>query len=112
MQHFDIAAQYDSLHASFPTYKYRPVIGITGNYDSGKCTLLEGYYRSVIEAGGTPIIIPPTEDTATMASMLDRVDALIFSGGGDINPLYLGEEPLPQLSSINAVRDTSSRSTT
>ena len=106
MQHFDIAAQYDSLHASFPTYKYRPVIGITGNYDSGKCTLLEGYYRSVIEAGGTPIIIPPTEDTATMASMLDRVDALIFSGGGDINPLYLGEEPLPQLSSINAVRDS------
>ena len=106
MQHFDIAAQYDSLHASFPTYKYRPVIGITGNYDTGKCTLLEGYYRSVIEAGGTPIIIPPTEDTATMASMLDRVDALIFSGGGDINPLYLGEEPLPQLSSINAVRDS------
>ena len=106
MQRFDIAAQYDSLHASFPTYKYRPVIGITGNYDSGKCTLLEGYYRSVIEAGGTPIIIPPTEDTATMASMLDRIDALIFSGGGDINPLYLGEEPLPQLSSINAVRDS------
>ena len=106
MQRFDIAAQYDSLHAAFPTYKYRPIIGITGNYDSGKCTLLEGYYRSVIEAGGTPIIIPPTENTATMASMLDRVDGLIFSGGGDINPLYLGEEPLPQLSSINAVRDS------
>lgn len=106
MQRFDIEAQYDSLHASFPIYTYRPVIGITGNYDSGKCTLLEGYYRSVIEAGGTPIIIPPTDDMATMASMLDRVDALIFSGGGDINPLYLGEEPLPQLSSINAVRDS------
>lgn len=106
MQRFDIAAQYDSLHATFPTYKYRPVIGITGNYDSGKCTLLEGYYRSVIEAGGTPIIIPPSDDIATMASMLERVDALIFSGGGDINPLYLGEEPLPQLSSINAVRDS------
>ena len=106
MKRFDIATQYDSLHATFPTYTYRPIIGITGNYDSGKCTLLEGYYRSVIEAGGTPIIIPPADDTATMASMLDRVDALIFSGGGDINPLYLGEEPLPQLSSINAVRDS------
>lgn len=106
MQRFDIAAQYDSLHATFPIYKYRPVIGITGNYDCGKCTLLEGYYRSVIEAGGTPIIIPPSDDAAAMASMLERVDALIFSGGGDINPLYLGEEPLPQLSSINAVRDS------
>lgn len=106
MSRFDIAAQYDSLHATFPIYKYKPVVGITGNYDSGKCTLLEGYYRSVIEAGGTPVIIPPSDDAATMASMLDRVDALIFSGGGDINPLYLGEEPLPQLSSINAVRDS------
>ena len=106
MSRFDIAVQYDSLHATFPIYKYKPVVGITGNYDSGKCTLLEGYYRSVIEAGGTPVIIPPSDDAATMASMLDRVDALIFSGGGDINPLYLGEEPLPQLSSINAVRDS------
>lgn len=106
MSRFDIAAQYDSLHATFPIYKYKPVVGITGNYDNGKCTLLEGYYRSVIEAGGTPVIIPPSDDVATMASMLDRVDALIFSGGGDINPLYLGEEPLLQLSSINAVRDS------
>ena len=105
MDRFDITAQYDALHGHFPVYTYRPVVGITGNYDSGKCTLLEGYYRSVIEAGGTPLIIPPSDEVEVMASMLDRVDALIFSGGGDINPLYLGEEPLPQLSSINAVRD-------
>lgn len=106
MNRFDIAAQYDALHGHFPLYTYRPVIGITGNYDGGKCTLLEGYYRSVIEAGGTPLIIPPSAEVEVMASMLDRVDALIFSGGGDINPLYLGEESLPQLSSINAVRDS------
>lgn len=106
MNRFDITAQYEALHGHFPLYTYRPVIGITGNYDSGKCTLLEGYYRSVIEAGGTPLIIPPSAEVEVMTSMLDRVDALIFSGGGDINPLYCGEEPLPQLSSINSVRDS------
>ena len=106
MMKYDLEGRYASLHSSFPLYKRRPIIGITGNYDSGKCTLLEGYYRSVLEAGGTPIVIPAFEDTDAMVSLLDCVDALILSGGGDINPLYLGEEPIRELSSINPVRDS------
>jgi microsomal dipeptidase-like Zn-dependent dipeptidase/gamma-glutamyl-gamma-aminobutyrate hydrolase PuuD len=105
MRTFDIEEEYAKLHSSFPIYKHRPIIGITGNYDSGKCTLLEGYYRSVLEAGGTPLIVPSFDDTDAMVSVLDNVDALILSGGGDINPLYLGEEPIPELSSINPARD-------
>lgn len=105
MSRFHIEADYAALHSSFPNHKRKPIIGITGNYDSGKCTLLEGYYRSVLEAGGTPLIIPPFDDTDAMVSLLDRVDALILSGGGDINPLYLGEEPMRELSSINPARD-------
>ena len=105
MPTFHIDKEYATLHSSFPIHKRRPIIGITGNYDSGKCTLLEGYYRSVLEAGGTPLIIPPFDDTDMMVSLLDRVDALILSGGGDINPLYLGEEPLRELGGINPARD-------
>ena len=105
MARFNIEADYLSLHDSFPIFHRKPIIGITGNYDNGKCTLLEGYYRSVLEAGGTPLIIPAFDDTDAMLSMLDNVDALILSGGGDINPLYLGEEPLRELSSINPARD-------
>ena len=105
MPTFNMGEDYAALHSSFPTHKRRPIIGITGNYDAGTCTLLEGYYRSVLEAGGTPLIIPPFDDTDAMASLLDRVDALILSGGGDINPLYLGEEPLRELGGINPVRD-------
>ena len=105
MPTFNMEEGYAALHSSFPTHKRRPIIGITGNYDAGKCTLLEGYYRSVLEAGGTPLIIPPFDDTDSMVSLLDRVDALIFSGGGDINPLYLGEEPQRELGGVNPVRD-------
>ena len=105
MPTFNMDEGYAALHSSFPIHKHRPIIGITGNYDAGKCTLLEGYYRSVLEAGGTPLIIPPCDDTDMMVSLLDRVDALIFSGGGDINPLYLGEEPLRELGGINPARD-------
>ena len=105
MPTFNLEEGYATLHSSFPIYKRRPIIGITGNYDTGACTLLEGYYRSVIEAGGTPLIIPPFDNTDAMVSLLDRVDALIFSGGGDINPLYLGEEPLRELGGVNPARD-------
>ena len=105
MLRFDMEEEYAALHSSFPLYKRRPVIGITGNYDAGKCTLLEGYYRSVLEAGGTPLIVPAFEDVDAMVSLLDHVDALILSGGGDINPLYLGEDPLHELGSVNAARD-------
>ena len=97
--------EYAALHSSFPIYKRRPIIGITGNYDTGKCTLLEGYYRSVLEGGGTPLIIPPFEDIDAIGSLLDRIDGLIFSGGSDINPLYLDEEPIQELGSINPTRD-------
>ncbi len=105
MPTFNIEEEYAALHSSFPIHKRCPVIGITGNYDTGKCTLLEGYYRSVLEAGGTPFIIPPFEDIDAMVSLLDHVDALILSGGSDINPLYLDEEPIQELGSINPARD-------
>lgn len=93
------------LHASFPAYKSRPLIGITGNFSEGNCTLAEGYIRSVLAAGGTPFVIPPYEETDAMLSTLEQVDALLLTGGGDINPLWLGEEPIRALSSINHQRD-------
>ncbi|MCD8236021.1 MAG: membrane dipeptidase [Prevotellaceae bacterium] len=83
----------------------RPVIGITGNYDNATCTLAEGYYRSVLKAGGIPFIIPPFEQTDNLKDILDRIDGLIFSGGGDINPLLLGEQPVKELHSVCHVRD-------
>ena len=105
LQDFNWKAVYDSWHDGFPGYQRRPVIGITGNFGDKGCELAEGYYRSVIEAGGTPLIIPPYEDKDALLSMLDRVDALLLSGGGDMNPLFVGEDPVPGLHSINPKRD-------
>lgn len=83
----------------------RPVIGITGNYENATCTLAEGYYQSVLQAGGLPFIIPPFEQTDNLKDVLDRIDGLIFSGGGDINPLLLNEQPVKELHSVCHVRD-------
>jgi len=96
---------YDAIHSSFPGYQRKPVIGITSNFGEKGSELAEGYYRSVLEAGGIPMIIPPYEDRDQLIGVLDHIDGLMLSGGGDINPLYLGEEPSPNLHSINPRRD-------
>lgn len=83
----------------------RPLIGITGNFGAKGCELAEGYYQSVLRAGGTPVVIPPHDDREALLRLLDTLDGILFSGGGDINPLLLGEEPLPQLHSVCPQRD-------
>jgi microsomal dipeptidase-like Zn-dependent dipeptidase/gamma-glutamyl-gamma-aminobutyrate hydrolase PuuD len=82
-----------------------PLIGITGNFGEKGCELAEGYYLSVLKAGGTPVAIPPHNDKEALITLLETLDGIVLSGGGDINPLLLGEEPLPQLHSVCPKRD-------
>ena len=105
MKQFDIEAHIAEVYANFPAAGRCPVIGITGNYEDLTCKLGKGYYESVVKAGGVPIIIPPCADKHVLMGTLDHLDALILSGGGDINPLYSGEEPVPGLHGINQERD-------
>ena len=102
---FDWVGVYDSLHGSAPGRPHQPVVGITGNFGEKGCELAEGYYQSLLQAGATPVVIPPFTQPEALLTILDRVDALLLSGGGDLNPLYLGEEPVPGLGGINAKRD-------
>ena len=105
MKNFDLQAHLNEVYATFPATGRRPVIGITGNYEDLTCKLGKGYYQSVIRAGGVPVVIPPSADKEVLMNTLDHIDALILSGGGDINPLYAGEEPVPGLHGINQERD-------
>ncbi len=95
----------DDIYASYPEATGKPIIGITGNYGEKGCELAPGYYKSVIRAGGVPVIIPPCEDKDVIINTLEKIDGLILSGGGDANPLFWGEEPSPMLHSINPERD-------
>jgi putative glutamine amidotransferase len=68
-----------------------PLIGISAYDFTGKP---EGYYlpRSYVDgvraAGGRPLILPPGD--ADAEHLLDIVDGLILSGGGDVNPSRYG----------------------
>ena len=102
---FDIDADCAVLHNRFPNHREAPLIGITGNFNEGNLSLAQGYYQSVIQAGGVPLVIPPYEDTDLLVNTLDAVDGILLTGGGDINPLFLHEEPIQGLHSVNPYRD-------
>ena len=104
-QPFDLQQHLAAVYTRYPEARRQPVIGITGNYDDLTCKLSQGYYKSVVAAGGVPVIIPPVADTDVIVNTLSRIDGLILSGGGDFNPLWTGEEPSTKLGGINKERD-------
>lgn len=93
----------------------RPIIGVTGSLIIDEGGMFPGYERayvnndyiqSVVMAGGVPFIIPMVYDENIIKSQLECIDALIISGGHDINPLMYGEEPSQKLGAILPKRDT------
>lgn len=106
MEEFDIRSEYRELHSRYPKAVKRPVIGITANFRDGNAALAEAYYRSVLEAGGLPLIIPPYPEREQLIATLKHCDAILLSGGADIDPRYMGEEPdYTLLHTINPKRD-------
>lgn len=92
----------------------KPIIGISGSeiIDDGgifpgyrRSYVNEDYVDSVVKNGGVPLIIPFTEDDEVIKAQLDQVQALILSGGHDVDPHLYGEEPLQKLGKTWPERD-------
>jgi putative glutamine amidotransferase len=89
----------------------RPLIGITcgslrdRDWSPPFVGLRQTYINAVAAAGGAPILIPLVDDEDALRTLYERVDGLLLSGGGDIAPRYYGEEPHPELGSVDELRD-------
>ena len=106
MEQFDLDKEYGELHSHYPVAGGKPIIGITANFNEGNACLAEAYYASVLAAGGVPLLIPPYLQRDALADTLDVVDAVVLSGGADIDPRYMNEEPdYSLLHTINPKRD-------
>ena len=90
----------------------KPVIGITAQPESVENAsgpldshlIGHTYTDSVLRAGGIPVtLIPvPTQD---IAQVLDTIDGLVLSGGGDVDPYRYGHERHDTTSRTNFDRD-------
>ncbi len=85
-----------------------PVIGVTaslkedpGSIGQGASTRFERaeleYVEGVAEAGGMPVVLPPSVDLRTAEAVLDGLDGLLLTGGTDLDPGHYGEKPIPEL---------------
>lgn len=90
----------------------RPIIGITSAYEMEeglknyfRTTVSIDYSKSVIMAGGIPVVIPANSDTEVIKKQLSLIDGLILSGGVDINPFLYGEDFKQGIGVISPERD-------
>ena len=92
-----------------------PIIGITGYGLSefpATTSLYDQFFsspalyaQSIVNAGGIPVVIPPIGEGAH--DLLQRLDGIIFSGGGDIDPArYEGNENHSSLQRPDEPRDS------
>jgi len=83
----------------------RPIIGLSDTYKDGVSTVPRTYIEAVVALGGIPVIIPLINDDDRLAELLETLDGVIFTGGGDFDPAYYHEKPIPQNGKPNAARD-------
>jgi putative glutamine amidotransferase len=87
----------------------KPIIGITTecSHDPeeprtrGQIELNWNYFQAVSEAGGVPIVIPPTADPCTISALLD---GWLISGGKDIAGERFGQGTHPEAELQNPAR--------
>jgi len=92
----------------------KPIIGIAPGVITVNSQVFVGrkrdyvnreYLRSITANGGVPLVLPVTQDAATIARYVGLIDGLLLCGGDDVDPLTYGEEPLAKLGGIDPERD-------
>jgi putative glutamine amidotransferase len=92
-------------------FTHFPLIGITMGHNQNAKALTyelgEAYLQAVIKAGGLPIILPSGLPEEILLGLLKQCDALLLTGGGDIDPLSYQKMPDDRAGGIDLRRDAS-----
>lgn len=86
-----------------------PLIGITtyqykaSSNQAYACS--STYTQAIANAGGVPVLIPLGLPEEHLLALFQRVDGLLFPGGGDIDPHIYGAADGSKAKNINADRD-------
>jgi len=88
----------------------KPLIGITTSHTTNDenlpyLTLGEAYVAAVRAAGGLPVLIPLGLSEEDLASLIERLDGVVFSGGGDMEPACYGGQPHTKVYGVDKDRD-------
>jgi len=85
----------------------RPLVGITISCDArrpGFFSLREDYVRAIEKAGGLPVVLAPGA-APEATELLDRIEGLLLTGGGDIDPALYRQERHASVCEVQPERD-------
>ena len=88
-----------------------PLIGLTTRnienpqYGFPLISSPKSYTQALIQAGALPILIPLNLPASQYTALLERLDGIIFTGGGDMNPDHYGGEGHPKVGNVDEERD-------
>jgi putative glutamine amidotransferase len=89
----------------------KPLIGLNADYRAAKkdspafTFVCAGYYDAIVEAGGVPLILPPTDDDDNMNRLLDLLDGMVLVGGADLDPRRDGYMLHPSVRALDTRRE-------
>lgn len=63
------------------------------------------YSRSIDQAGGLPVALPPLENPRAASDLVRHLDGLLLAGGEDIAPALFQQSPQPGLGAVIERRD-------
>ncbi|PKO13135.1 MAG: gamma-glutamyl-gamma-aminobutyrate hydrolase [Chloroflexi bacterium HGW-Chloroflexi-10] len=95
---------------SFWSNDMTPIIGISaGKILSSnqlvRISLIDKYIHAVQNAGGIPIILPTGLNQAQIRELVERLDGVLLTGGGDIQPERFDGAYNSRISDVDPLRD-------
>ena len=83
-------------------------VGVSASLSSsGTVSVGETYIESIRRGGHIPYVLPKVKLWSQAEKELEGMDALVLTGGEDVDPVWYGEESIGDCVEINAPRDTS-----
>ena len=88
--------------------KTGPLIGVTTSITVAspeRAALNTAYIKAVQDAGGVPVLLPPQLDASARMALWRLLDAVVLTGGGDVDPARFGQARHHTVTDVSPARD-------
>ena len=90
-----------------PTRRSPVVAIVIGREPAHRFSVHRGYVDAVAAVGAVPLVVPAVGAAhEQLLETVARADALLLSGGGDVDPLRYTHTSAPEVDEVDPARDT------
>jgi putative glutamine amidotransferase len=82
-----------------------PTLEIPAGERPARFGINQAYVQALVAAGAAPVLIPLIDDWDRLRAIYERLDGIVFPGGGDVAPREYHEAEIPNLTEVQPLRD-------